>query len=201
MWHRVGLVKTGVSEKCIASIFRVKTSASEEIRIRRKTPFFARGFSYTEDGGDFPLKRRSLQDTHGATFHKTTLFTVTTVRTSNPTLYAMITLFKLSFASLEVDRKGTAPLTDRWHVFVLWSHSATWTITTALYIPVWLQETFTMKHLRTNENRAKKTSTGCIATIIKCIKCIKMYRMCSTATWFFLFSFANLQSTLRWSNK
>jgi hypothetical protein len=32
MWHRVGLVRTDVSEECVASIFRVEKSASEEKR-------------------------------------------------------------------------------------------------------------------------------------------------------------------------
>jgi hypothetical protein len=32
MWDRVGLIRTDVSEKRVASIFRVKKSASEEKR-------------------------------------------------------------------------------------------------------------------------------------------------------------------------
>jgi hypothetical protein len=56
MWRRVALVRTEVSEECIASIFRIEISASEE-------PEWARG-----------LQHQFTQDLHSATSQKTPFF-------------------------------------------------------------------------------------------------------------------------------
>jgi hypothetical protein len=58
MWRRVDLVWSDVSEKRIASIFRVEKSASEEQASAATCSrlFLARGFFYPEDGDDTFLR-------------------------------------------------------------------------------------------------------------------------------------------------
>jgi hypothetical protein len=58
MWHGVHRVWTDVSEECIASIFRVEKSGSEELKWAATFSlyFLARGPFYPEDGGDTFLR-------------------------------------------------------------------------------------------------------------------------------------------------
>jgi hypothetical protein len=57
-------------------------------------------FFYLEDGGDIPPKRRFIINPDGVTSQKMAFFTVTAVKTSNPTLTNQ--LLKLKNISEEV---------------------------------------------------------------------------------------------------
>jgi hypothetical protein len=70
MWSSVGLVKTEVPGKCVASIFRGEENAQMRKIVRR----------LLTDIGFF-------QDPNGATLQKRAFFIVTAVKTSNPINY------------------------------------------------------------------------------------------------------------------
>jgi hypothetical protein len=126
MWCCVDLALTDVSEKCIASIFRVEESASGEpawaggCRLShqstsvnaRSTQRYIRHHLLTLVPRSriflpwrwrryVPPKRRLTQDLHSATSHKMTFFLVTAVKASNRTTRFLFTkypkLLTLSF--------------------------------------------------------------------------------------------------------
>jgi hypothetical protein len=70
MWRRVDLVWTDISEKRIASIFKVETSASLQSAVTCSRWFLGRGFFSSEDGGDMFLRNVGLHKFYAASHPK-----------------------------------------------------------------------------------------------------------------------------------